>query len=163
MTGTGLCDTPALRAQNDAYQNAQKDANSFSYAAYRGDLEELEKLYNEHSVNIVNAKNSGGINALMWASKTGRLDVAEFLLERGADLGVRDPEGFTLIERAQQSKKTEMVEFLTNWPRRLEMKEAAAAEEKRLALQIAEGREAKIALLKKKKPKTVFVTKPSLK
>lgn len=55
-----------------------------------------------------------GITPLHAAANAGRYAEAKILIERGADLTVRDAEGLTPLERARKSNKLDMVELLAS-------------------------------------------------
>lgn len=57
---------------------------------------------------------NGGFTSLHAAVDAGRHEEAKILVERGADLSIRDAEGLTPLERARRSNSLDMVELLTS-------------------------------------------------
>ena len=61
---------------------------TFIKACEKGNLEEVERLLNEGTV--INAKERGGVSALMLASFKGHAEVAKVLLAKGADIDAQN-------------------------------------------------------------------------
>lgn len=57
---------------------------------------------------------NGALTPLHAAVDNGRYDEAKILVERGADLSIRDAEGLTPLERARRSNSLDMVELLAS-------------------------------------------------
>ncbi|POS70849.1 ankyrin [Diaporthe helianthi] len=57
---------------------------------------------------------NGWMTPLHAAADAGRYEEAKILVERGADLSIRDAEGLTPLERARNSNKLDMVELLAS-------------------------------------------------
>jgi ankyrin repeat protein len=53
------------------------------------------------SSQALNAHNANGWTPLMCAAEKGDLQLVKLLVEKGADLGVKDKQGFTVTERAE--------------------------------------------------------------
>jgi ankyrin repeat protein len=70
-------------------------------AARQGDLAEVERLVGEDP-RLLDMKNGSfyGRTPLMWASYAGHLEVARWLLDRGAAVNERDPCGETALHLA---------------------------------------------------------------
>lgn len=64
--------------------------------------------------NLKTWDSNSGITPLHAAANAGRYEEAKILLERGADLSIRDAEGLTPLERARRSNKLDMVELLAS-------------------------------------------------
>ncbi|KAG8159773.1 hypothetical protein KVR01_010410 [Diaporthe batatas] len=64
--------------------------------------------------NLKTWDTNGGITPLHAAADAGRYEEAKILVERGADLNIRDAEGLTALERARRSNKLDMVELLAS-------------------------------------------------
>ena len=52
----------------------------------------------------INQKDYGGRTALMWASREGYTDVAEVLIQNGADVNVKDHAGRNAVMIAKDEK-----------------------------------------------------------
>jgi hypothetical protein len=74
----------------------------------RGDLEKTKILLEEHP-EWVNAASWGGWTPLHRASQTGRKQIVEFLVSRGADLEAKTDLGMTPLYMAIYSQKAEIV------------------------------------------------------
>lgn len=57
---------------------------------------------------------TGALTPLHAAVDRGRYDEAKILVERGADLSIRDAKGLTPLERARKSNSLDMVELLAS-------------------------------------------------
>jgi serine/threonine-protein phosphatase 6 regulatory ankyrin repeat subunit B len=57
-------------------------------------------------------KNNNGRTTLMEASTAGRTEIVQMLLEKGADLDVKDDNGKTALMEASTSGRTEIVQML---------------------------------------------------
>lgn len=56
----------------------------------------------------------GGLTPLHAAAGTGRYEEAKILVERGADLSIRNAKGLTPLDRARKSNSLDMVELLAS-------------------------------------------------
>ncbi len=54
-----------------------------------------------------------GMTPLMYAARYNNLELFKMLLQKGADLSVKDSRGNTAISYAQMSKATDIIEFLS--------------------------------------------------
>lgn len=70
----------------------------------------------DHGANpdIQTWERNGALTPLHAAVSNGRYEEAKILVERGADLSIRDSEGFTPLERARRSNSLDMVELLAS-------------------------------------------------
>ena len=75
-----------------------------------GDVRRVEKALKQ-SANV-NAKNSNGTTALMYASANGHADVAELLLKNGANVNAKDNDSRTALILAAFNGHVDVVEFL---------------------------------------------------
>ena len=84
-------------------------------AVGNGNLEALKIYYKtiEENFNWL-AKDDGGLDKtpLMMASKKGKLGLAQFLVERGAELDTSNEESITAIFYAAQDGHLEVLQFL---------------------------------------------------
>lgn len=82
------------------------------YAATTNDLEEVKMLV-ESGMADVNATNPAeGATALHGAAYEGSVECLRYLLENGADVNVRDDDGWTSLHAAVCGKKSKCVELL---------------------------------------------------
>lgn len=65
-----------------------------------GDMGELELLVSRHGNGILNQLDSGDMPLAVRAVVEDRFDVLEFLLKKGVDLTLADPEGWTALHAA---------------------------------------------------------------
>lgn len=84
--------------------------DKFRVAAWRGDLEEVERWLADGMAVDVPGEN--GRTALYLAASEGRHAVVRLLLERGADVNAADSAGFTALFGAAQADDVEMVRLL---------------------------------------------------
>ena len=61
---------------------------------------------------IVNNKDNMGNTLLHLAAVNGRVDVAQVLLDAGADVNARDNDGYTPVKVAMDEAQTDMAKFL---------------------------------------------------
>lgn len=62
----------------------------------------------------VNAKDNGGMTALMYASQRGRPEVVQTLLVNGADVNVKTNDDWTTLRLAKERGSSEVVQLLIN-------------------------------------------------
>ncbi len=80
-------------------------------AASRGDVKKVEEVF--ESGAFISAKNKAtGMNALMYACKNGHIEVARFLIEKGAKLDATDKNGRTALMYAASSGKVNITKLL---------------------------------------------------
>eukprot|EP00899_Mesostigma_viride_P020891 jgi/Mesvir1/28803/Mv15840-RA.2 len=82
----------------------------FMAAAY-GDLESLRKFIEGDGVNPASA-DSGGFSPLQWACLNGRTAAVQYLIEKKADVRMRDPSGQTPLHWAAVRGSIPTVELL---------------------------------------------------
>jgi ankyrin repeat protein len=86
---------------------AGKDPEIIKYSK-KGDLAKVQQLI--ASGAEINAKDKDNNTALMWAIEKGHLDIARFLIDKGADLNVQGTS--TALINAAGSGYTELVTLL---------------------------------------------------
>lgn len=79
-------------------------------AARNGDLKQLKALIKQHP-DTVNAVNAMGFNPLMIACYRGQEKAAKLLVENGADVNARSPEG-SALQAAGYQNNTKLAVFL---------------------------------------------------
>jgi ankyrin repeat protein len=60
----------------------------------------------------VNAKDEGGVTALMLASSDGHKEMVKMLIKAGADVNAKDKNGKTALMRASERGRKEIVKML---------------------------------------------------
>lgn len=107
-----------LVGKNKADVNAQMtdDGSTLLHAAAsQGNVEVVKYLVDEKNANL-NAKSTDGSTPLHWAIDSGKLNIVEYLVEKGADISVKDNDGKTPLHNAVQQGKEEIVKFLAEEP-----------------------------------------------
>ena len=83
------------------------------FASYHGDLDEIADLFFKSIPNVnVNVKGKNNVTPLILASQQGKVDVVEFLLNRGASVNDVMTDGKTALIMACKNGHTEIVELL---------------------------------------------------
>ncbi|HKO61508.1 MAG TPA: ankyrin repeat domain-containing protein [Pyrinomonadaceae bacterium] len=104
-----------LACGDDGRAEREERQRAFVYAAYDGDLEKMKELYAQ-GVNIdapTGVASHLTAPSLSLACERGHLEVVKFLLERGADVNVRDgDEKGTPLMSATWSRHEEIVKLL---------------------------------------------------
>jgi ankyrin repeat protein len=80
-------------------------------ASYHGDLAEIVYLFYISKPNV-NVKGNNGVTSLILASQQGKLDVVEFLFDRGAKVDDVMTDGKTALLMACKNGHTEIVRIL---------------------------------------------------
>jgi ankyrin repeat protein len=84
-------------------------------AARAGDLPAVTALL-DADAELVNARDADRKTALHHAATAGNLDVVKLLVERGADVSVRDRWNITPMGRAALHQHTPVAEYLAGAP-----------------------------------------------
>ena len=79
-------------------------------AASRGELEKVRTMLDHRA--MVSARNNKLLTALHWAVTMGHRDVAELLIERGADVEAKAADGHTPLHMAAREGDAQMVQCL---------------------------------------------------
>lgn len=79
-------------------------------ACYKGDLE-ITKLLLKHGADV-NAKNSQGTTALIYATQANNIVLVKLLLESGANKTLAEKSGKTALSYAKQNSFTELIKLL---------------------------------------------------
>jgi ankyrin repeat protein len=80
-------------------------------AVVRGELPTVRRLLDRHRADI-NTKNSNGIGCLQLAILNGHTKLAEFLIQKGIDIHLVDPEGYTALHDAALEENAVLVHKL---------------------------------------------------
>lgn len=100
------------------------------YAATGGHLEIMKLLLAEHA--YIDAESPNKSTPLMLAAMYGTLEAVDLLLEEGADLVVKNDQGMTAIDFAQQAERKDVVLAIEN-AKRWDAQEAAKLKENKPA------------------------------
>ena len=80
-------------------------------AARKGDLKQIQKLLD--SGKDINQRDKTGFTALHWAAMTNKIEVAKFLIKKGADVNIRDSKmNMSPLDVAQAKGFKDMAELL---------------------------------------------------
>ncbi|GAB1256555.1 hypothetical protein NBRC116494_10570 [Aurantivibrio plasticivorans] len=88
-------------------------------AAYKGDVEALEKLIEQGA--DLDARNSEGATALHWAAFKGHADSAELLIKSGANVNAVTTKGSTPLRLATTHKQEQVVKILERYGGRIDV------------------------------------------
>ncbi len=89
---------------------AVSSATPLAIAISRGDTEAVKKFI-EYGVDV--NETSNGMTPLMIAARYNRVDIIEFLLEKGANPRVKTERGWTALRYAELSNATDAVALLS--------------------------------------------------
>ncbi|KAK7698079.1 Actin-related protein 3 [Diaporthe eres] len=100
---------------NPDFQNSNDGCSALYWAVMCANTELINALL-DHGANpdVQTWQRNGAFTPLHAAVDNGRYDEAKILVERGADLSIRDAEGLTPLERARRSNSLDMVELLAS-------------------------------------------------
>ncbi len=87
------------------------DHKKFFKACQKGLLGEVERFFTPPSVSV-NAIDHRGWTALHMTAAVGRKDVAELLIEKGADVNAKDYKGYTPLSLAALDSDKHFAELL---------------------------------------------------
>lgn len=100
---------------NPDFQNSNDGCSALYWAVMCANTELINALL-DHGANpdVQTWQRNGALTPLHAAVDNGRYDEARILVDRGADLSIRDAEGLTPLERARRSNSLDMVELLAS-------------------------------------------------
>ena len=82
-------------------------------ASEKGYIDMVKLLLQEKVVHNINLKNKiGGETALIYASKKGHKDIVELLLDKGANLDIRDIKSYNALMYARQNNYEEIIKLI---------------------------------------------------
>jgi ankyrin repeat protein len=81
----------------------------FCVAIAKGDIETVKKLI-EYGADV--NETSDGMTPLMYAARYNKVDIAKYLIEKGARADIKDEKGYKALKYAEMSKATDMVALL---------------------------------------------------
>ena len=80
-------------------------------AVRQGDIERVQSLVGENA-DLVNSKNPDGVAPLHLCASSGNAEIMEYLLEKGADIHIRNKYGWTALHFAAHGGHKEIMELL---------------------------------------------------
>lgn len=86
-----------------------KSPASLSVAISKGDIEMVKKFI-EEGTNV--NKKSNGMTLLMYAARYNKVEIIEYLLQKGADRDIKDSQGFTALKHAELSNAIDAIAVL---------------------------------------------------
>ncbi len=110
-----------MRTWTDFKKTMREEDSIFEFAR-SGDLDSLRQL--ELTAERINARNTKGYSALMLAAYNGNVEVARFLLDRGADPDSADLTGSTVLMGAAFKGDLAIVRMLIDAGARVEARNA---------------------------------------
>jgi ankyrin repeat protein len=96
----------------DINNNSFMGTSPLYLSIHRGDIETVKKLLLKKNLDIKSISPNEKYSALIFASKTGELEIVKILVEHGADLHYKDINGQTAIDHARENNHTEIMTFL---------------------------------------------------
>ncbi|WP_035678662.1 ankyrin repeat domain-containing protein [Flavobacterium limnosediminis] len=85
------------------------DVTPLFVAISKGDVATVKKFV-EYGVDVNETKN--GMTPLMFAVRYNNAEIAKILIEKGADISVKDPNGRTALQLAEAVKATQVAEVI---------------------------------------------------
>lgn len=85
------------------------DVTPLFVAISKGDIATVKKFI-EYGVDVNESKN--GMTALMYAARFNNPEIAQLLIEKGADLSAKDYNGFTALKHAEGGNATKVAEII---------------------------------------------------
>lgn len=85
------------------------DVTPLFVAISKGDVVTIKKFI-EYGVDVNESKN--GVTPLMLAARFNNAEIAKLLIERGADISVKDQNGRTALQLAEAIKATQVIEVI---------------------------------------------------
>lgn len=106
---TGKNENPEQKAQETPAQNVCK--TGIHEAIIRGDAESVKQLL-ANGTDVNEPEKMSGSTPLVTAALFGRIEIAEYLIESGADVNMKNNDGSTALHTASFFCRTEIVEML---------------------------------------------------
>jgi uncharacterized protein len=93
--------------------------NNFAYTAgvsatFNGQLEAVKVIHEETNIPI-NSRGSTGNTMLMFAALAGQYDVANYLLQNGADISIKNRKGETALNLARNAGNLDVALLLQQY------------------------------------------------
>ena len=110
----------SLTRHNSKYDPRQRKINNtvsqiaaLCWAAYYGDYSEVKRLVSQRR-SLINKADYDGRTALHLAACEGHVNIARYLIKKGAHLNALDRWGLTPLAEAQRAQHTAMITLLSN-------------------------------------------------
>jgi ankyrin repeat protein len=103
-----------LIAQIDFRETNESGISAFDIAIRRGRTQWIEKMV-EMGVDVNHTERQSNFTPLMEAVTANRFEIAETLLENGADKKLRDSYGFSAVDFARKMKRAELIDLLERY------------------------------------------------
>ena len=125
----GKTEVLKLLIQKGADTNA-KDQEGLATALYmvamnnRGGYEktnEIIKLLVEGGANTDLVSTYSNITPLMWLASNGNIEGVKYIVEKGADINIRDEDGKIALDYAEKGKHSEIIEYLKEKGQKLDI------------------------------------------
>jgi len=76
------------------------------------DIEQMLESINKFKLPEINFQDDSGNTQLMWATTAGHKVIVQWLLDKGADINLRNNYGYTTLMLAEMMEQMEIVELL---------------------------------------------------
>lgn len=97
-------------------EDATEPEDSLHGLVLTGEVDKVkEALDKDGSAVDLDAQDSYGFTALHLAADRGYLEIVKLLVNRGANIGVKDPDGLTAISLAEAGDRQDIIAFLEDF------------------------------------------------
>jgi len=107
-SGGGMGNFVSTMSQDDQYE---REGTAHGIVV-TGDVESLRRYLEAHPTLDLNAADQYGYTLLHLACDRGHVSIVKFLLDRGVDTSIKDPDELTAIELAQVAEHDDIVQLL---------------------------------------------------
>lgn len=92
---------------------ARETKKTLKKYAINGETEKIRRLLQSHlNRAYMDSKDADGMTPLMYAAREGRLEIVEYLVQRGADTKAQNNAGWTALALAESNGHTDVIRFL---------------------------------------------------
>ena len=85
------------------------DAKGFTYAALRGDIDEVKRGL---ALGLIDILDEGGQTAMMMAARGGKIDIVKLLVTEGGKLDIQDKSGVSAMSWAASCGEIDIMKLL---------------------------------------------------
>lgn len=97
-------------------EDATEPDDSIHSLVLTGEVDKVEAALDKEGTSVdLDAKDDYGFTALQLAADRGHLEIVKLLVNRGANIGVKDPDGLTAISLAEAADRGDIVAFLEDF------------------------------------------------